>query len=288
MNCKDFINFNLEKISKKFDNNFDIGKNKLILLLKKLIKIENIIKIYNYDLNEDEIKILNYNIDQMVIFDKPIEYIIEEIDFINIKIKVKEPILIPRVETEYWVNEVIKDLEKIKENKLYILDLFCGSGCIGLSFINEFKNSECLALDIDENACLLSKKNSILNNLENRYKVLNEDFFNFLNKKIDKKFDILFANPPYISINEYDLLDSSVKNWESLIALTDRENGMLFIENLIDNIKDLVKKNGFVFIEFGSNQKNEIINFIKNKKIDLRIEFFKDQYNNDRYLKIFL
>src|SRR3989338_4187569 len=123
---------------------------------------------------------------------RPIQYIIGNTDFLDLKIKVKEPILIPRSETEEWVNNLLNKFKNFENHKLKIVDIGTGTGCIAIALAKFFKNSEIFAIDINPVALELAQENAELNKIKNIKFVESDLFSNF-----DEKVDIIVSNPPY-------------------------------------------------------------------------------------------
>jgi len=226
-------------------------KNKTKLLLKDEI-----------ELNDEQIETINNWINQRVKEHKPLQYIFGYLNFLNLKILVEPPILIPRPETEDWINFLIKKLEKIKTEKLSILDIGTGSGCIALALGKNFPNFNITGIDINEKAIILATKNKELNNIKN----VNFIISNFYENLENKKFDIIVSNPPYICENEWENLDKTVKDWEDKKALVANQDCLHAYKIIINNAKNhllqteiLIKNNiNNLFIEIGKDQENDI------------------------------
>ena len=148
---------------------------------------------------------------------EPLQYIIGEIDFYNCKIKVNGNVLIPRPETEYMVDIIIK--ENFKPRK--ILDLCTGSGAIAISLKKELIDVNVKASDISENALELAKKNAIINKSDIQF--IHSDLF----EDIHEKFDLIVSNPPYVDENIYKTLEPEIF-FEPKLALVSSDNGLGF------------------------------------------------------------
>ena len=180
---------------------------------------------------------------------KPLAYILGFTEFANLKIKTREPILIPRPETEEWVLNLTNKLKnKAIKN---ILDIGTGSGCIALALKKALSNADVTAIDINPDAIKLAKENSQLNSLEVNF-ILSDLFENLP----QQKFDLIVSNPPYISPIEYEQLDNSVKKYEDKNALTAGDNGLEIIKKIIKNSLNYLKENGLLVIEIDRNQDN--------------------------------
>lgn len=202
----------------------------------------------------------------------PIQYILGNVDFFNVNILVNRNVLIPRFETEYLVEKVLKRIEKYKEENLKVIDICTGSGCIAIA-IAKNTNFSCLGIDISKKALKIAKKNSIKNNVKINYKKLN-----ILKDTLEDNYDIIISNPPYIAKNE--AVDNSTR-FEPQIALFAEENGLLFYRKIIEQIKNTPK---LIAFEIGENESNEIKKIISQKFPNAKISVEKDLVNKDRYI----
>ncbi len=218
---------------------------------------------------------------------EPINYIIGWQDFLDCKIDLSFKPLIPRVETEFWVKNVIdvlttKHFSTLVENyNLSILDLCCGSGCIGISILKHILHSKVVFVDIDSNFIEQTKLNLEINQIpENRYKIIKSDLF----ANINEKFDYIFTNPPYVSKN--DTVPKSLK-FEPEVALFANNNGMEIIEKILNNFQGYLNPDGQLFLEFGQEQQVGIKKILKKNNL-LTYFFNNDQYGKKRYLQVSL
>ncbi len=225
----------------------------------------------------------------------PLAYLIGNIPFLNCKIDLSFKPLIPRSETEFWIDVFIKEIKKKERNfapqnsapkNLKILDIFSGSGCIGIALLKNLKNIELDFSEININFIKQIKKNIKINFLENKlikFKIYKSDIFKNINSK--KKYDFILANPPYIDKNSKNKIEKSVLNFENHSTLFAKYNGLYFIKKIIIEGLNYLNDNGEIWIEFGSKQKISIEKILKNKKIK-KYKFLKDQYNKNRILII--
>jgi release factor glutamine methyltransferase len=202
-------------------------------------------------------------IDLHVNKNKPLQYILGSVDFIDSKILVESPILIPRSETEEWVYNLLQQFQYLKNEKLKIVDIGTGSGCIAISLAKFFKNSEIFALDINVKALKLAQKNADLNGVKNIEFVESDVFSNF-----NKKIDLIVSNPPYISEKDYQNLDKMVKDWEDKIALMVQEEGLFIIRKIIEGSKELLTNNfkdkyPKIFLEIDSCQSKSVCDLLE-------------------------
>ena len=188
---------------------------------------------------------------------QPVAHITNKKFFWNSEFCVTNDTLIPRPDTELIVENIL-NLTKQK-NKINILDIGIGSGCILLSVLNERKNFYGTGIDISEKCLNISKINAINLNLTSRLKLYksNVDKFNL------GKYDLIVSNPPYINSCKIKYLDSDVAKFEPKMALDGGLDGLSEIRKVIKKSSELIKKNGKLILEIGFDQKNKVINILK-------------------------
>lgn len=183
---------------------------------------------------------------------KPLQYIFGETDFLGLKIKVNEHVLIPRPETEEMVSDIISKVEDPKK----IIDLCTGSGCIALALKNQFNNSEVIGVELSESALKIAKQNAVDNNL----------LVEFINDDVtdpDLKCpnaDLIVANPPYVTESEKNLMQANVLDYEPAMALFVPDNDpLLFYKAIIQQAVDNLNNEGWLFLEINEVFGNDIL-----------------------------
>ena len=206
---------------------------------------------------------------------KPIAYLTNKKFFWNSEFFVTLDTLIPRPDTELIIEQILK-ITKHK-NKLNILDVGVGSGCILLSILKEKKNFYGTGIDVSKNCLNISKINAV--NLEVNSRV------RFFKSNVDKfnlgKYDLIVSNPPYINKHDLKYLEKDVVNFEPNLALDGGLDGLSEIRKVIKKSSELIKKNGKFILEIGFDQKNKVINLLKQKGFYIN-SALKDFANNDR------
>ncbi len=208
----------------------------------------------------------------------PIQYIIGNVDFYGNIIKVNKNVLIPRFETELLVDKTINKIKKYFSNqKIDILDLGTGSGCIAISLKKEI-NSNVDALDISKEALEIAKQNAIDNKVNISF--INKDMTTYK----DKKYDVIISNPPYIRYDE-EIMDI-VKNNEPHLALYAQDNGLYFYKKILENISYITKDKYLICFEIGYSQSTDIVDIANKYLTNIDISIEKDYSNRDRFIFI--
>ncbi len=208
----------------------------------------------------------------------PIEHITHQKEFMKLNFYVDNNVLIPRQDTEILVEEVIEIAKKTKAKK--ILDLCTGSGAIAISLAKYLENIEVTALDISRKALDIAISNAKNNNVQDKITFVESNLFNSLGKE---KYDIIVSNPPYIKKEEIKILDKEVKK-EPIIALDGGEDGLDFYKEIIDKGYEYLKYSGYICLEIGYDQKEEVFKIIKNKNQYIKTYCKKDLFDNDRVI----
>ena len=246
------------------------------ILLASVINKDRKYLILNDDQNIKEKNLIHF---QKLInkrsFREPIAYLTNKKHFWNYKFFVTKDTLIPRPDTELIVEQILK-LTKSK-NKMKILDIGVGSGCILLTILKERKNFYGVGVDISKKCLNTSKINA--KNLEVSSRV------KFFKSDVDKfdlgKYDLIVSNPPYIKKFNLKYLDKDVINFEPKLALDGGLDGLSEIRKVITKSSELIKKNGKFILEIGFDQKNKVINLLKDKGFYIN-SISKDLAKNDR------
>lgn len=206
----------------------------------------------------------------------PISYLLKYKEFYSRNFLVTEDTLIPRPETEILVEQVLNLAQYMILNQtqksvcshkktIKLLDLGTGSGCIAITCKLENPLLDVVASDISAEALSVAKSNAKIFGVNIDFKISNwyqnvmPDLENVIGNNM--KFDIIVSNPPYIACNDQHLVELQ---YEPLIALTDRSDGLSSLNNVISGATKYLTKGGFLLVEHGYNQKNAVVNFFKN------------------------
>ena len=206
----------------------------------------------------------------------PIEHITHQKEFMKLNFYVDENVLIPRQDTEILVEEVIDIAKKIKAKK--ILDLCTGSGAIAVSLAKYIDNCEVTALDISPKALEIAKLNAKNNEVENKITFIESDIFENLPLE---KYDIIVSNPPYIKKEIIKTLNKDVQR-EPRIALDGGNDGLDFYRKIIKEAYEYLKFKGYLCLEIGYDQKEDVIQLINQEDKYINTYSKKDLFGNDR------
>jgi release factor glutamine methyltransferase len=238
------------------------------ILLSHLLDVKRVYLYKNMDLPiEIDMDKFSYLMKQKSL-GVPIEYLTNSVSFYSETFYVDNSVLVPRPETEILIDIALKE---ITNSKLKVAEIGTGSGVISIMLSKKLKNNMFIATDISKKAIDVAKKNALIHSVSN---------INFVNTNlldnIEDKIDILVSNPPYIE-DDYEI--PLPLHYEPKEALFGGFDGLALIKKIIDIT---IEKNIFILIcEIGYNQKNKIIEFVKNKKYKT-IQFYKDLSGLDR------
>ena len=246
------------------------------ILMSEAIKKEKEFIILNFDkeISNKSLDYFNELIHQRA-SGKPIAYLVKKKYFWKYQFTVNRDVLIPRPDTEVLIEEVLK-LTKNKDN-LNLLDVGIGSGCILISILKDKKNFYGTGIDISKKSldtCRINAKNL---GVINRLKLYKSDIDNFH----FRKYDLIISNPPYIEKNKLKYLEKDVIGFEPKQALDGGIEGLSEISKVINRSSELIKKNGFLILEIGFDQKWKVKKILENKGFYIK-KIVRDLSNNDR------
>jgi len=226
----------------------------------------------------------------------PIEYQKGYTNFTGCKIDLSLQPMIPRKETEFWVKKAIREISRKAGSryagKINVLDVFSGSGCIGIAVLKNCPEQcrRAIFAEINKNFIKQIKINLKLNKINpSRYKIIQSDIFKKIKGKLAPQwagYDYIFANPPYIPLRNKHLIQKSVLDYEPHSALFGGDDGLLYIKKFLKDARKYLKKDGKIYIEFDHFRKMELEALLKELKYK-NFKFHKDQFKKWRYVIIF-
>jgi len=187
---------------------------------------------------------------------EPLQYIIGQTQFHNLTIKCDHRALIPRPETEQLVEQII-DLGPEIDEEVRILDLGTGSGAIALALAMHFPRSRVVAIDESIKAIDLAKENAFHCGLQNRIEFAQSDWFEKLGEA--DFFDLIVANPPYLTKEELSDAESEVKDFEPVTALVADDAGLEDLLIIIEGAFKHLKEGGVLWLETGIEQHSALL-----------------------------
>lgn len=189
----------------------------------------------------------------------PVQYITHRADFYGNQFYVDENVLIPRPETEELVDWIVKSVDKYQ--KLQILDIGTGSGCIALSLKKSLPNASLFALDFSREALNVTKRNFDKYQLE--FSLIEMDILTANATNFEIKYDVIVSNPPYISeIESAEILDNVLK-YEPHLALFSPGDPLAFYKKISSLAKDILNENGTLYFELNPLFCSEIIQIVQ-------------------------
>lgn len=188
---------------------------------------------------------------ERIVNGEPLQYVIGHVDFWGLQIKCDARALIPRPETELLVEEVLSCRVMTDKQPATVVDVGTGSGCIVLTLAKQRPDANFKAVDISGDALELARENAKLNALEKSIFWMQN---NLLQRFAPESADVIVANLPYISSNDWNELSPSVRDHEPQTALDSGPTGMELIEDLALQARSILVPDGMLFLEFGYDQ----------------------------------
>ncbi len=199
---------------------------------------------------------------------EPVAYLLNEKYWHDLKLFVDKRVLIPRPETESMLDFILQNYKLKNVAPEVIFDFCTGSGCLAIAFAKKFPNSKVVGIDLSQGALDVAIKNAEINSITNitwiNANVTDSELYDTLSSEY-KSADIIVANPPYVTENEWHQLDVTVKNFEPKIALVSDDDGLKIGKNIFQNICEfnLLNSNGIFSMELAEKQPQKICNEVQ-------------------------
>ena len=253
------------------------------LILEEKNQLKRIDLALNPDLSfsNEEIQLWNSILDSLKL-EIPVQYLLGKTSFYGLDFEVNPAVLIPRPETEELVDWIITYNSKIERSKdLKILDIGTGSGCIAISLAKNISNSEVFAIDVSQKALATAKKNAEINDVKVAFiekNILKTD-------DLERQFDVIVSNPPYVRELEKQEIKKNVLDNEPHLALFVEDNdALVFYRKIAELAQKNLSPNGKLFFEINQYLGKEMMELLENMGLK-NIELRKDIYGNDRMIK---
>ena len=187
---------------------------------------------------------------------EPLAYVLGEWEFYGLDLYVNEHVLIPRDDTCAVAALAIKQAIFLNQNPR-VLDLCCGSGCIGLAVASRVKDARVTLADVSRDALAVAKNNITRHKMSARVSCVQADALKPAQPFLGK-FDLIVSNPPYITLQEMQKLPESVKDFEPHLALFGGDDGLDFYRSIAKNYSAALKPGGYLCFEFGMGQGDDV------------------------------
>lgn len=197
---------------------------------------------------------------------EPISHLIGKREFFGEDFLVSKNVLDPRPDSESLIELTLKRFSNRAE-KLEILEVGVGSGCLIITLLKSYPNALGTAIDISTEALEIAKKNRDKYQLDQRLKLLKSDLFNELSN--NKKFDLIISNPPYIPSEDIENLEPEVRIHEPRKALDGGDDGLDFYRLIAAKAEGFLNKSGKIFLEIGIGQEEQITEIFAKKNFSL-------------------
>ncbi len=207
----------------------------------------------------------------------PLAYVLGQWDFFANTLEITPDVLIPRSDTEILAAAVLTYVQGYSSPR--VLDLCCGSGCIGLTIAMRMPESHVVMGDISLEALKIAKINA--QNCKNTIVAVQMDALNPPLSSQLGVFDAIVCNPPYLTHEEYENLDRSVKDFEPKLALYGGGDGLDFYRSVARDWKCLLGKHGALFFEVGYTQAEAVADILRMNEFK-NVEIYKDLSGIDR------
>ncbi|MGI4022481.1 MAG: peptide chain release factor N(5)-glutamine methyltransferase [Janthinobacterium lividum] len=246
------------------------------------------------ELSGDQIQILLL-LTQKLQSGMPVQYVLGETDFFELRFEVNSSVLIPRPETEElvaWILEEKRNGSKVErseereaDNAVRILDIGTGSGCIPIAIKKNWQEAVVSGLDISAEALQTAQKNALITQVEVAF--FQQDILDFYPVKEAPQYSIIVSNPPYITPSEQKMMMQNVLSFEPHTALFVPETEpLLFYHKIAADASFMLKKNGLLFFEINEKYGQKIMELLSAKGFT-NIELRKDFRGKDRMIKAF-
>ena len=281
MKIKEYRSSFIQQLTPVFDEGEAESFFYLILEEKHQLKRIDLALQPDLVLSENEINNWNILLEQLK-KEIPVQYLLGKTSFYGLDFEVNPNVLIPRQETEELVQWIIESSnEKAKSQKLKIVDIGTGSGCIAISIAKNIAHSKVFAIDVSENALATAQKNAEINNVK----------VTFLNKNIletsdlEQQFDIIVSNPPYVrNLEKQEIKKNVLENEPHLALFVDDNDALIFYKKIAELALLNLSENGALYFEINQYLGKEMIELLEKMNFK-NVELRKDIYGNDRMIK---
>lgn len=249
----DLINWTKDFFSKK---GIESPRLEAELLLADVLKMPRIQLYVNFEkaVTQEQLGVYREYVKRRAETREPIQYILGQTEFIDIKLKVAKGVLIPRPETELLALWAIERLKDIPGDTVHVLDLCTGSGCLALYIAAKESRAKVVASDLSPEALAIAKQNAEALKLTERVQFVEGDLFAPVDTALREQFDLIVSNPPYIDPAQRETLQPEVRDHEPASALFADEQGLAILRRIVSEAPHWLKAGGRLGVEFGFGQ----------------------------------
>jgi len=213
---------------------------------------------------------------------EPVAYLVGRCEFYSLEIRLNRACLIPRPETELLAERAIDFLRERPQPQV-VLDLCTGSGCIAVAIAKNVPECRVTATDLSDEALLAADENVRAHGLSARVRLLCGDLFDPLIGGLDEtRFDLIVANPPYVTSAEMETLDRNVKDYEPVAALHGGVDGLDVYRRIVERVEAFMKADGVLMLEIGYRQGPGVRELLEGTGVFAKVTVEKDRSDNDR------
>ncbi|XP_060603150.1 MTRF1L release factor glutamine methyltransferase-like [Ruditapes philippinarum] len=206
----------------------------------------------------------------------PVPFILGQCDFLDMTLLMKQPVLIPRPETEEFAKIIIKEWPFDQEREVKVLEVGCGAGVLAVYILHKLPNVKCVAMDISKPSCELTMDNAKRYNLQDRIEVIHGDILtDSVVSELSQRgpYDVVLSNPPYLTTEEISELDNEIVQFEDHDALFGGNDGLDVVRKVIvESGKFFKDENSVILLKVGSWLTERIKTFLEERS-DLRLSY---------------
>ena len=235
----------------------------------------------NYVLDSNQLQKLKFALAELEL-GKPIQYVTNQAFFLNNDFYVNDSVLIPRPETEELVKWVLDDINEYKITSPHLMDIGTGSGCIAISLAKANREIKLTAIDLSKEALIIAKKNASKHKVKIDF--VQEDIQSL--SHLNRTFDIIVSNPPYIHPDEKKDILPNVLNHEPHMAIFTPNNDPIYFYRLIINFASKVLKSlGGLYLEINPKFLELLKSNFSSRNFS-EVEVRNDIFGKPRMLKV--
>jgi release factor glutamine methyltransferase len=264
---RDLMKSAIEHLQRK---GFEDARLTVELLLAHALDLQRIQLYLHFDkpLSQEELKQFRVLYERRL-KREPVQYIIGSTSFMGLQFTVDSRVLIPRPETETLIEQTILLSQRYPADApIQVLEVGTGSGNIAVSLAKYIKHAQVTAIDISKDALTVAEENARLHLVDSQIQFSLTDVFDRTEELFRKRFDLLVSNPPYVPKDEWEQLQTEVRDFEPPMALTDGNDGFNFYHRIVGIIPDILKPGGGILLEVGFNQSEKVVRELRKAGID--------------------